>query len=454
MKLKEFDILLDIKRNRKVEEFEVVQGDYESNILNIAIVEDFEPYNLTGLNVEIAFAKPDGTTVLQDEQNGVTIITEGKIRCILNTNTIAASGKVFAEVRILQDLWLLTTARFDFFVRRAIVNDETIESTNEFPILNRKIQEVNDLVEEIQSKPTIKGDPGDSAYEIWLKQGNEGTVEDYLLSLKGEAGPQGEQGEIGPVGPDGPDGPDGRSIEYIWDGTKLGIRLEGETEYQYVDLRGAKGDKGDPGTSLKILGNYDTLEELKLAYPDGSNLDGGFMIGVNYYYWGIDGWTNAGPLQGPQGEQGEQGPQGEVGKSLEFAWSGTELGVRLEGQTEYQCVNLKGAKGDPGNDAEVTKENVETALGYTPANNDDLLRVEYLELSSIATNIDEEGIYQNIEWKRKDNTIYAKSTLIGTYPYPQIKIYYYDEDGTTIVKTITWDLTYDDNDFPYTRTVI
>ena len=308
MKLKEFDILLDIKRNRKVEEFEVVQGDYESNILNIAIVEDFEPYDLTGLNVEIAFAKPDGTTVLQDEQNGVTIITEGKIRCILNTNTIAASGKVFAEVRILQDLRLLTTARFDFFVRRAIVNDETIESTNEFPILNRKIQEVNDLVEEIQSKPTIKGDPG---------------------------------------------------------------------------------------------------------------------------------------------------PQGEVGKSLEFAWSGTELGVRLEGQTEYQCVNLKGAKGDPGNDAEVTKENVETALGYTPANNDDLLRVEYSELSSIATNIDEEGIYRNIEWKRKDSTLYAKSTLLGTTPnYNQIKIDYYNNLGTTIDKTITWNLAYDDNGFIYKKDVI
>src|SRR5690625_3469134 len=135
MELKEFDIMLDIKKSKKIEDIEVVQKDYESNILNISIVEGFEPYNLSGLNVEIAFAKPDGTTVLQDEENGVIIEdpAEGKIRCILNTNTIAASGKVFAEVRILQDLWLLTTARFDFFVRRAIVNDETIESTNEFP---------------------------------------------------------------------------------------------------------------------------------------------------------------------------------------------------------------------------------------------------------------------------------------------------------------------------------
>jgi hypothetical protein len=36
------------------------------------------------------------------------------------------------------------------------------------------------------------------------------------------------------------------------------------------------------------------------------------------------------------------------GKSLEFNWQGTSLGVRVEGQSEYQYVDLKGAKGDPG----------------------------------------------------------------------------------------------------------
>lgn len=163
--------------------------------------------------------------------------------------------------------------------------------------------------------------------------------------------------------------------------------------------------------------------------------------------------------------KGEKGDKGDTGLGLEFDWQGTMLGVRVEGETEYVYVDLRGPQGPPGTIENLTSQHIETALGYIPAdkNNLDAHKAEsvyqyeelkYSELSSIATNIDSEGIYKNIEWKRKDNTIYAKSTLIGTYPYPQIKIDYYDETGTTIIKTITWDLTYDDNDFPYTRTVI
>lgn len=40
--------------------------------------------------------------------------------------------------------------------------------------------------------------------------------------------------------------------------------------------------------------------------------------------------------------------QVEDGKSLEFNWRGTELGVRVEGESQYEYVNLKGDKGDAG----------------------------------------------------------------------------------------------------------
>ena len=42
---------------------------------------------------------------------------------------------------------------------------------------------------------------------------------------------------------------DGKSIEYNWQGTQLGIRQEGQSEYVYVDLKGEKGDAG----SIKFI---------------------------------------------------------------------------------------------------------------------------------------------------------------------------------------------------------
>jgi len=80
--------------------------------------------------------------------------------------------------------------------------------------------------------------------------------------------------------------------------------------------------------------------------------------------------------------------------------------------------------------------------------------LEYSKYSSYATNMDSNGIYVNNEWKRPDTTTYCKSTLTGTSPnYTSIKVDYYDVAGTTIINTITWNLTYDTNDFSYQRVV-
>lgn len=48
----------------------------------------------------------------------------------------------------------------------------------------------------------------------------------------------------GADGAPGQDGVNGKNLEFNWDGTKLGVRQEGDSEYVYVDLKGADGVGG------------------------------------------------------------------------------------------------------------------------------------------------------------------------------------------------------------------
>ena len=151
MYIKEFDIVLDIKNSTEQEPFEVVQGDSQSNLLNISMTNGLEPYDLTGTTAEIVFYKSDSTTVQQTQKTGVVILNapDGKIQCTLKTNTIACPGKVVAEVRVLSDEVLLTSARFEFYVRKSLINDKTIESTDEFPVLTQLMQDTSTLIDQV-----------------------------------------------------------------------------------------------------------------------------------------------------------------------------------------------------------------------------------------------------------------------------------------------------------------
>ena len=46
---------------------------------------------------------------------------------------------------------------------------------------------------------------------------------------------------------DGVDGTNGKSLEFNWEGTQLGIRQEGQQEYQYQNLKGETGSSGENG---------------------------------------------------------------------------------------------------------------------------------------------------------------------------------------------------------------
>jgi len=70
--------------------------------------------------------------------------------------------------------------------------------------------------------PGQEGRDGESAYEIWLSEGNSGTVQQFLESLKGDKGD------------------DGLSAFQVW--KELG---NSETEEDFIDsLKGEKGEEG------------------------------------------------------------------------------------------------------------------------------------------------------------------------------------------------------------------
>ena len=175
--------------------------------------------------------------------------------------------------------------------------------------------------------------------------------------LQGEKGERGEQGLPGIQGEPGVEGPRGMQGEK---GDRGEQGLPGPQGIQ--GPRGPKGDKGDDGTSVTILGSYDTLEDLVAAHPTGEIGDS-YMIESNLYIWSAteEKWLNVGTIRGPEGPQGERGPrgytgepgaQGERGPAGPRGYQG-EQGLRgFTGERGPQGPQgeqgLRGEKGEPG----------------------------------------------------------------------------------------------------------
>jgi hypothetical protein len=84
------------------------------------------------------------------------------------------------------------------------IEGEVGKSAYELWLEQGNVGSVDDFIDFLKGEQgeTIQGDTGKSAYELWLEQGNDGTIEDFLDSLKGEQG-IGEKGEQGLKGEKG-----------------------------------------------------------------------------------------------------------------------------------------------------------------------------------------------------------------------------------------------------------
>lgn len=153
-----------------------------------------------------------------------------------------------------------------------------------------------------------KGEDGKSAYELAKETGYTGTQEEWLKTLKGEAGPQ------GPIGSQGP--------------------------------QGLKGEMGSPFAiaktfeSVTALEHDTTVEEGKFAVIASTSPDADTDNG-RLYVRTADGWSyllDLSGVKGVQGPAGQDGPAGPAGPQ----------GIQGE-KGENGQAGSKGDKGDHAN---------------------------------------------------------------------------------------------------------
>ncbi|HIG0362436.1 TPA: hypothetical protein ACX96Z_004117, partial [Clostridium sporogenes] len=78
----------------------------------------------------------------------------------------------------------------------------------------------------------------------------------------------------------------------------------------------------------------------------------------------------------------------------------------------------------------------------------DNIKKELENYNSYASSKDENDIFTIVEYKRTDNTLYMKSTLSNPDTegnYKTIKWELYAREGASIVNTIVWNITYDED---------
>lgn len=142
-------LTIEMKNMRKKINSKAVfnQRDTKTAMLLCELRMDNEPIDLTGCTISAEILKSDGKTVIQkgqivDELNGVIAIG-------LTNQCLSSIGETSCEIVIQHDGQILYSPKISYIVVDNLFDTTEIESTNEFPILNILIRDVQVLEQEL-----------------------------------------------------------------------------------------------------------------------------------------------------------------------------------------------------------------------------------------------------------------------------------------------------------------
>lgn len=156
-----------------------------------------------------------------------------------------------------------------------------------------------------------------------------------------------QEGVQGADGPKGERGPQGYSINYLWNGTSLGVKREDEGSYIYTELRGPQGIQGPRGDQ-GVQGLKGDKGDQGIQGIQGVKGDKGDIGPIGPQ--GLTGPKGDMGLQGPQGIQGTKGDKGDKGDTWKptIDSNGNISWILNNTTTTPVAMNIKGPKGDIG----------------------------------------------------------------------------------------------------------
>jgi hypothetical protein len=141
--LKEYNLSVRLPQERAIDTgITLVQNDKDVYKLNVRIFD--------GVN-EIDYSEVDSATItfLKRDNNvvqGNMAVEADQLSYTLGTNEIACPGKVLVSIQLFGTTERLSTARFVMSVERDLVTAEAVQSTSEFTILQKLVQDVQAAV--------------------------------------------------------------------------------------------------------------------------------------------------------------------------------------------------------------------------------------------------------------------------------------------------------------------
>ncbi|MDF2885150.1 MAG: lysophospholipase L1-like esterase [Clostridiaceae bacterium] len=136
-------IILDINNPSAgyIPQFSPTVGDSNLCTLNITLMNNGVSFDLTALTAKISLGRVDNTSTFAD----MTIVNaiEGQISYKFQTADISVVGNVNAEIVIYSSNGRLTSVTFSFPVKKGILNEASVESSNNFSALTTALNSVN-----------------------------------------------------------------------------------------------------------------------------------------------------------------------------------------------------------------------------------------------------------------------------------------------------------------------